>query len=601
MDRFGFVKEIGRGAYGTVWKAIDRKTNKEVAIKRINRKFFQCHESLNIAEVRCLQQLVHPNIVTLYNAIMENNTLYLVFEWMERDLSHIIRAKGRRFSVEEVRNISFQLFKALTRMHKEGYCHRDLKPENLLVCGDVIKIADFGLAINIPQEAGKPLESYVATRPYRAPELLLGSTDYNLAIDIWAMGAIMVELFTRYPLFHGHNAVNQIHKICYVIGSPNSHTWPRGLALASSLNYSFPKEFISVDSTKRFSSLLGSASAEAIDLIKHLLSWDPENRPTAIEALQHPFFHQCYKVNKPIPPPPLPKKLSQSRYQISIRYHSEARQPNDMQKSPNNTGLLSDFKRNIDSVSYNSYSVCQQDTYVGQFHRATSTVSELIDKTFPGTGTLENNPMVVVKQQMRFDHGNSRPTASTVGKFKSDSEYSIWQQNRSVSFANVASDHFPGVCPKLFNPTVRRQVEFRNSRPTASTVGEFKSDSEYSIWQQNSYLGSYKIPTSLSFANLSSEPFPGMGSKLFNPTVRRQVEGGNSRPTGSTVGEFKSDSEYSTWQQNSYLGSYKIPASLSFANLPSDPFPGMGPKLLNTTVHRQVLNDKINNPKGFGD
>ena len=123
MDRFGFVKEIGRGAYGTVWKAIDRKTNKEVAIKRINRKFFQCHESLNIAEVRCLQQLVHPNIVTLYNAIMENNTLYLVFEWMERDLSHIIRDKGFWFLVEEVRNISFQLFKVLTRMHKEGYCH----------------------------------------------------------------------------------------------------------------------------------------------------------------------------------------------------------------------------------------------------------------------------------------------------------------------------------------------------------------------------------------------------------------------------------------------------------------------------------------------
>jgi hypothetical protein len=173
---------------------------------------------------------------------------------------------------------------------------------------------------------------------------------------------------------------------------------------------------------------------------------------------------------------------------------------------------------------------------MGQIHRATSTVSESIDKTFPGTGTLQDNPMVVVKQQMRFDHGNqedgnSRPTASTVGEFKSDSEYSIWQQNRSVSFANVPSDHFPGMYPKLFNPTVRRQVEFRNSRPTASTVDEFKSDSEYSIWQQNSYLGSYKIPSSLSFANLPSEPFPGMGSKLFNPTVRRQVEGGNSRPT----------------------------------------------------------------------
>jgi len=186
-------------------------------------------------------------------------------------------------------------------MHKEGYCHRDLKPENVLVSGDVIKIADFGLAINMLYEAGKPLQSYVATPPYRAPELLLGSTDYDFAIDIWAMGVIMVQLFTRYPLFLCSNAANQIRKICHVIGSPNTQTWPRGLEIASSINYSFPKEFTSVDSTKRLSSLLGrSVSAQAIDLIKRLLSWDPKNRPKAIEALKHPFFYPCYNIKTPI-------------------------------------------------------------------------------------------------------------------------------------------------------------------------------------------------------------------------------------------------------------------------------------------------------------
>ena len=106
-------------------------------------------------------QLAHPNIVTLYNLTLENNILYLIFEWMECDLSDIIRDKGRPFSEEEVRSIvlCFQLFKTLTCMHNEGYCHRDLKPENLLVRGDVVKISDFGLSINMPHEFN------IGTRP----------------------------------------------------------------------------------------------------------------------------------------------------------------------------------------------------------------------------------------------------------------------------------------------------------------------------------------------------------------------------------------------------------------------------------------------------
>ena len=149
---------------------------------------------MNLVEIRCLMQLAHPNIVTLYNLTLENNILYLIFEWMECDLSDIIRDKGRPFSEEEVHSIvlCFHLFKMLTCMHNEGYCHQDMKPENLLVRGDVVKISDFGLSINIAHEFN------IGTRPYRAPESLLGSTYYNFAIDIWLMGVIMVQLFARY-------------------------------------------------------------------------------------------------------------------------------------------------------------------------------------------------------------------------------------------------------------------------------------------------------------------------------------------------------------------------------------------------------------------
>lgn len=176
------------------------------------------------------------------------------------------------------------------------------------------------------------------TRPYRAPELPLGSTDYDFAIDIWAMGVIMAQLLAGCNLFGGSREGNQIYKICSVIGCPNSQTWLHGLALAASLNYNFPKEFRFVDATKRLSSLIPSVSAEAIDLIKLMLSWDPNSRPTARKALQHPFFIPCHITNNnPVPPPVL-----QSAYQSPIEKHSEVQEKN---ARPNNNGEYIPFNR----------------------------------------------------------------------------------------------------------------------------------------------------------------------------------------------------------------------------------------------------------------
>jgi protein kinase len=314
---------------------------------------------------------------------LEDCDLYLVLEFMDCNLLELQRrGRGGPFSEQEVRNFCFQILKGLVGMHNEGYCHRDLKPKNLFVKGDIIKIGDFRLATNMLHEWNEPLESYAVTSPYRAPELLLGSRHYDFAIDIWAMGVIMAELFTGYQIFIGSNAVRQMNNICSVIGSPGSQTWLQGLALrqmnnicsvigspgsqtwlqglalAASMNYSFPAEFRNVDSTKQFSSLLPSASALAIDLISGCLSWDPKRRPTAVEALHHPFFYPCHNI---LLPPLMP--------------HNE---------KPSDTG----------------------------------------------ESTLQINPMdgVGVEQHMPFDYdnhegGSSRPTASTAGVFRSS--YSI--------------------------------------------------------------------------------------------------------------------------------------------------------------------------------
>ena len=111
----------------------------------------------------------------------------------------------------DIRRISFQIFSGLNFMHRQGYFHRDIKPENLLLMGpELVKIADFGLAREIRSKP--PYTDYVSTRWYRAPEVLLRSTNYNAPIDLWACGAIIAELYMLRPLFPGSSEIDEIFK-----------------------------------------------------------------------------------------------------------------------------------------------------------------------------------------------------------------------------------------------------------------------------------------------------------------------------------------------------------------------------------------------------
>lgn len=235
-----------------------------------------------------LRKLNHANIVKLKEVIRQDNHLYFVFEYMEYNLYQIIKDRNKLFPGSKIQNWCFQVFRGLSYIHHHGYFHHDLKPENLVVTKDVIKIADFGLAREIC--SSPPYTDYVSTR-YQTPEILLQSSYYNASIDMRAMGTIMAELFTFQPLFPGSSEVDQIYKICSIIGSPNHQTWPEGLRLAASMNYQFPQ----LKSTN-LSLVIPNASTEAIDLINSLLSWDPVKRPTAAECLHHPFFQPCLYI-----------------------------------------------------------------------------------------------------------------------------------------------------------------------------------------------------------------------------------------------------------------------------------------------------------------
>ncbi|KAI3845002.1 hypothetical protein MKX03_014707 [Papaver bracteatum] len=304
MERYKIIKDVGEGTFGSVCQALGTQTGEIVAIKRMKQKYHSLEECLNLPEVKSLRKMKkHKNIVQLKEILIENNILYCVFEYLECDLYKLIVSRKKNpFSEDQIRNWFFQVFQALDYMHRcAGYFHRDLKPENLLVTKDerTIKVADFGQAREICSQP--PFTDYISTRWYRAPEVLLKSSSYSAAVDMWAMGAILAELFSLSPLFPGTTEADELYKICSVIGSPNQESWAEGLQFAKSVNFQFPQ----LPGVPDLKMLIPSASDAAISLVKLLCSWDPNKRPTAQEALQHPFFRPCCYI-----PPSLRSRTS---------------------------------------------------------------------------------------------------------------------------------------------------------------------------------------------------------------------------------------------------------------------------------------------------
>lgn len=130
-----------------------------------------------------------------------------------------MKEQGKTFNEDQIKSMVYQCASALSYMHKHGFFHRDLKPENILIHRDKAKLADFGLAREIRSKP--PYTDYVSTRWYRAPELILKSTNYNSPVDIWALGCIMGELYLSTAMFAGNSELDQMYKICSTLGTPS--------------------------------------------------------------------------------------------------------------------------------------------------------------------------------------------------------------------------------------------------------------------------------------------------------------------------------------------------------------------------------------------
>uniref|UniRef100_H2LQQ3 non-specific serine/threonine protein kinase n=1 Tax=Oryzias latipes TaxID=8090 RepID=H2LQQ3_ORYLA len=323
MNRYTTLKQLGDGTYGSVLMGRNNESGEYVAIKRMKKKFYSWDECMNLREVKSLKKLNHANVVKLKEVIRENDHLYFVFEYMKENLYQLMKDRIKKFPESVIRNISFQILQGLSFIHKHGFFHRDMKPENLLCMGpELVKIADFGLAREIRSKP--PYTDYVSTRWYRAPEVLLRSSTYGSPIDLWAVGCIMAELYTLRPLFPGNSEMDEIFKICQVLGTVKKTEWPEGYQLASAMNFRFPQCV-----PTHLKTLIPNASNEAIALMKDFLQWDPKKRPTAAQALRYPYF----QVGQVLGPRPQSQELKKMQNRSMVKKQNSESKTDPLQSS----------------------------------------------------------------------------------------------------------------------------------------------------------------------------------------------------------------------------------------------------------------------------
>jgi renal tumor antigen len=325
MHKYRLLGKKGEGTFSEVLKAQDIKSNKLVAIKCMKNHFDSVEQVNRLREIQALRRLSpHANIIKLYEVLYDRSTgrLALVFELMEMNIYELIRGRRQYLAEDKVLHYMYQLMKGIDHMHRNGIFHRDIKPENILILNDALKLADFGSCRGIYSK--QPFTEYISTRWYRAPECLLTDGYYNYKMDIWGVGCVFFEIMSLYPLFPGNNELDQIHKIHNIMGTPPTELLNRLKKFGTHMDFDFP-----VKQGTGITKLLPHASPEALDLMTKLLTYNPEERPSAKQALKHPYFKEIREIDR---------KLRKQKAGTVADEDDEDGQPQSNNSTTNRTG-----------------------------------------------------------------------------------------------------------------------------------------------------------------------------------------------------------------------------------------------------------------------
>lgn len=294
---------IGSGSFGVVCSALDTTTGEKVAIKKIPKVFDVLTMSKRTyREIKILKHFKHDNIISLRDIMRPPEPpepwqdIYVVLDLMESDLHHVIHSE-QPLTDEHLRYFLYQVLRGVKFMHSAHVLHRDLKPSNLLINANCeLKIGDFGMARGLastPDEHKMFMTEYVATRWYRAPELMLSLSHYTTAIDMWSVGCIFAEMIARKQLFPGTNYLHQLQLILSVLGTPTP-AFVEGIKAERVKAYL--KQLPHKDPVP-LADVLPAASVDALHLLNKLLRFNPGERSLAVEALAHPYLAKYHDVD----------------------------------------------------------------------------------------------------------------------------------------------------------------------------------------------------------------------------------------------------------------------------------------------------------------
>lgn len=288
MNKYEVLGVVGEGAYGVVLRCRTKETTDIVAIKKFKETDDdEVFKKTTLREVRILRLLRHRNIVTLIEAFRRKGILFLVFEYVDKNLLEVLEERPSGLDPSLVKSFIYQLCQAIHWCHNHDVIHRDIKPENLLVNTktNVLKLCDFGFARNLGE--GVNLTDYVATRWYRAPELLLGCTSYGFGVDMWAIGCIMGEISDGQPMFPGESEVDQLYIIQKILGPLVPEHLDVFMQNPRFAGLKFPDMSNPETLQKKY---MGRFAKAPLQFMKVLLCMDPDLRPTALAALNSPYF-----------------------------------------------------------------------------------------------------------------------------------------------------------------------------------------------------------------------------------------------------------------------------------------------------------------------
>ncbi|XP_044587613.1 cyclin-dependent kinase 11A-like isoform X1 [Cotesia glomerata] len=322
VEEFQCLNRIEEGTYGVVYRARDKRTEEIVALKRLKmEKEKEGFPITSLREINTLLKAQHPNIVTVREIVVGSNMdkIFIVMDYVEHDLKSLMetmKQKKQNFLPSEVKCLMQQLLKAVAHLHDNWILHRDLKTSNLLLSHrGILKVGDFGLA----REYGSPLRQYtpvVVTLWYRAPELLLNGKEYSTPIDMWSVGCIFAELIRMEALFPGKSEIDQLQKIFKELGTPSDRIWPGYSKLPVVSKIPFAQSYPVNNLRQRFSLKL---SDNGIELLNKMLTYDPAQRMTAEDALQHTYFTET-----PLPIDPAMFPTWPAKSELGIRATTNA-------------------------------------------------------------------------------------------------------------------------------------------------------------------------------------------------------------------------------------------------------------------------------------